>query len=243
MLDSFKKEMVRIKCEYDFFNFVSDVENQPGYKKPMVFAVGVATIENGKTLEAYYPLINLNENHGTAAILSAISGHLSGSDSIVLNNTDIQLIHGVFEPFRKDGHLPHPNVNIFNIFLNQHSFNDCRKRIVVTFIEDFNKPPVSTEEAYLRLQMISHRKVKPNSINLDGLFNLLPNVAWTNKGPMTPERANEEILKARLAGNYLQVFSVDKFPRMTDYIVPSEVRIADAIRIRLGAHLGKGATC
>ncbi|MDE1007580.1 MAG: DapH/DapD/GlmU-related protein [Paraburkholderia fungorum] len=109
-------------------------------------------------------------------------------------------------------------------------------------IESLESPPVSTEEAYLRLHLLSERSVKPNEINLDGIFGLLPNVAWTSAGPVFP--ANLDDLRDRLASehHHLTVTSVDKFPRMTDYVVPEGVRVADADRVRLGAHLASGTT-
>jgi 2,3,4,5-tetrahydropyridine-2-carboxylate N-succinyltransferase len=109
-------------------------------------------------------------------------------------------------------------------------------------IESLKSAPVSTEEAYLRLHLLSERSVKPNEINLDGIFGLLPNVAWTSAGPVFP--ANLDDLRDRLASehHHLTVTSVDKFPRMTDYVVPEGVRVADADRVRLGAHLASGTT-
>jgi 2,3,4,5-tetrahydropyridine-2-carboxylate N-succinyltransferase len=100
----------------------------------------------------------------------------------------------------------------------------------------------STEEAYLKLHLLSHRLALPNSLNLDGIFASLPNVAWTSRGPVDIAELGEALLAARLAGEHLEVTGVDKFPRMTDYVVPSGVRIADASRIRLGAYLGEGTT-
>lgn len=113
---------------------------------------------------------------------------------------------------------------------------------VDVFIESLELPPVSTEDAYLRLHLLSERSVKPNEINLEGIFGLLPNIAWTSAGPVLPSRVDE--LRNRLADEYhhLTVASVDKFPRMTDYVIPEGVRIADADRVRLGAHLANGTT-
>lgn len=109
-------------------------------------------------------------------------------------------------------------------------------------IESLDTPPVSTEDAYLRLHLLSERTVKPNEINLDGIFGLLPNIAWTSAGPVFPGDVDE--LRDRAASEYqhVTVFSVDKFPRMTDYVVPEGVRVADADRVRLGAHLAAGTT-
>lgn len=100
----------------------------------------------------------------------------------------------------------------------------------------------STGEAYLKLHLLSHRLALPNSLDLDGIFAALPNVAWTSAGPVALGELPAARLRARAAGRPLTVFSVDKFPRMVDYVVPAGVRIADASRIRLGAHLGEGTT-
>lgn len=97
-------------------------------------------------------------------------------------------------------------------------------------------------DAYLRLHLLSHRLVQPNALNLDGIFGHLANVAWTSAGPCPPARVDELRLIERAAGRHLSVYGVDKFPRMTDYVVPSGVRIADSARVRLGAHLASGTT-
>jgi 2,3,4,5-tetrahydropyridine-2-carboxylate N-succinyltransferase len=103
-------------------------------------------------------------------------------------------------------------------------------------------PIKDTSEAYLRLHLLSHRLVRPNEQQLDGIFGFLANVAWTSAGPCPPERVDELRIIERAAGRHLSVFGVDRFPRMTDYVVPSGVRIADADRVRLGAHLASGTT-
>ncbi len=109
-------------------------------------------------------------------------------------------------------------------------------------ISSVDDAPESTEDAYLRLHLLSECQVKPNEINLDGVFGLLPNVAWTSAGPVLPgdiDRLRELIVDQN---HHLNVTSVDKFPRMTDYVIPEGVRIGNADRIRLGAHLASGTT-
>ncbi|MFZ4497735.1 MAG: 2,3,4,5-tetrahydropyridine-2,6-dicarboxylate N-succinyltransferase [Candidatus Nanopelagicales bacterium] len=113
-------------------------------------------------------------------------------------------------------------------------------RSVSTTIADLAAPPVDTADAYLRLHLLSHRIVRPRTINLDGIFGLLPIVAWTDSGPVPLDRLTEVRLRARSKGHHLTVYGVDRFPRMVDYVVPSGVRIADADRVRLGAHLASG---
>ena len=117
---------------------------------------------------------------------------------------------------------------------------NVRSEIVTTVI-DLDEAPRDTADAYLRLHLLSHRLARPNTINLDGVFGLLANVAWTSRGPVLAEELTRSLLRLR-AGGAVTVFGVDKFPRMVDYVVPSGVRIGDADRVRLGAHLGEGTT-
>ncbi len=107
---------------------------------------------------------------------------------------------------------------------------------------DTTDAPVDASDAYLRLHLLSHRLMQPRTINLDGLFGKLTNVAWTNLGPCPVEGLEELRWRVRRDGGVLTVHGLDKFPRMTDYVVPSGVRIADADRVRLGAHLAPGTT-
>ncbi len=115
------------------------------------------------------------------------------------------------------------------------------KPLVLCALEK-DEAPSSTPETYLKLQLLSHRLVKPRSINLNGMFPLLPNVAWTNQGAIDLGELQERQIAARLSGEVLEIKSIDKFPRMTDYVIPSGVRIAHTARIRLGAYLGEGTT-
>jgi 2,3,4,5-tetrahydropyridine-2,6-dicarboxylate N-succinyltransferase len=113
---------------------------------------------------------------------------------------------------------------------------------VHTSIAALDDPPADAYDAYLRLHLLSHRLIQPHGANLDGVFGVLNNVAWTSHGPVDPAAVAAVQRRLRDAGEPFQVFSVDKFPRMTDYVVPSGVRIADADRVRLGAHLASGTT-
>ncbi|MFC9604325.1 2,3,4,5-tetrahydropyridine-2,6-dicarboxylate N-succinyltransferase [Streptomyces niveus] len=113
---------------------------------------------------------------------------------------------------------------------------------VVTVIASLDDKPLDAHDAYLRLHLLSHRLVKPHGQSLDGIFGLLANVAWTSLGPVAVDTLETVRLNARAEGLHLQVTSVDKFPRMTDYVAPKGVRIGDADRVRLGAHLAEGTT-
>ena len=108
--------------------------------------------------------------------------------------------------------------------------------------KDLDEPIEDVVSAYLKLHLISYRFVLPNSINLDGLFNALPNVAWTNKGPISIDEIDQELLNSKQSKNDLFIRSLDKFPQLVDYIIPKNVRIADASRVRLGAYLSPGTT-
>ncbi|AYF72742.1 2,3,4,5-tetrahydropyridine-2,6-dicarboxylate N-succinyltransferase [Nocardia yunnanensis] len=112
---------------------------------------------------------------------------------------------------------------------------------VRTTIADLSAAPVDTHDVWLRLHLLSHRLVRPHGVSLDGQFGLLANVVWTNHGPCSTEEFELTRMKLRARGP-VTVYGVDKFPRMVDYVLPSGVRIADADRVRLGAHLASGTT-
>jgi len=107
---------------------------------------------------------------------------------------------------------------------------------------DMDEAPKDVADAYLRLHLLSHRLVKPHGVNLDGVFGLLTNVAWTSAGPCSLVDFEKTRTKLRAAHGNVTVYSVDKFPRMVDYVIPDGVRIADADRVRLGAYLASGTT-
>lgn len=113
--------------------------------------------------------------------------------------------------------------------------------VVRTVIADLADKPTDTYDAYLRLHLLSHRLVEPHGLNLDGIFGVLTNVVWTNFGPCPIEGFEDIRLRLRGRG-HVTVYGIDKFPRMVDYVVPTGVRIADADRVRLGAHLAPGTT-
>ncbi|HEX4692054.1 MAG TPA: 2,3,4,5-tetrahydropyridine-2,6-dicarboxylate N-succinyltransferase [Solirubrobacteraceae bacterium] len=117
-----------------------------------------------------------------------------------------------------------------------------RTELRTVVIEDLSAPPADTPDAYLRLHLLSHRLVKPRDVALDGIFGVLPNVAFTTAGPVDPADLTAVLMRFRAAGIPIQVLGLDKFPRMIDYVVPTGVRIADADRVRLGAHLASGTT-
>jgi 2,3,4,5-tetrahydropyridine-2-carboxylate N-succinyltransferase len=119
------------------------------------------------------------------------------------------------------------------------------RQVAVRAVEltiDTDAAPTETSDVYLRLHLLSHRLARPREINVEGVFGLLSNVVWTNLGPAPVDGVEELRWRVRRDGGVLTVHGLDKFPRMTDYVVPSGVRIADADRVRLGAHLAPGTT-
>ena len=142
------------------------------------------------------------------------------------------------------------DVHFYSIKSDEFDFHleinkpENKKIIDIEWDDDELQGPIeSTESAYLKLHLISHKFFKPNTLNLDGLFENLPNVAWTNVGPIAIEDIDDAITTSKLnSDNPIYIRSLDKFPSLTDYIVPKNVRIADASRVRLGAYLSEGTT-
>ena len=129
--------------------------------------------------------------------------------------------------------------------IESKSVTDERRGVVITpvsIVIDVDAAPTSASDVYLRLHLLSHRLATPRTLNLDGAFGLLANVAWTSLGPVALNQLDDVRYNQLRQGEHLVVHGVDKFPRMTDYVVPSGVRIADASRVRLGAHLASGTT-
>lgn len=194
-------------------------------------AIGTATRnKDGKIIEAWYPQPILNPSDDLITTLSQVAKLNGGNEALVIENT---LMSTLADGFNTAGH--------------SESAQFCRaaesshQTIVLTALET-DAAPASVAEGYLKLHLLSHRLVKPHGCSLDGLFGLLHNIAWTNEGPIDlPELADRQ-MEARLAGRTLDVQCVDKFPKMTNYVVPKGIRIADTSRVRLGAHIGEGTT-
>jgi len=142
-----------------------------------------------------------------------------GDDDMIAAHPDLDAQLGL-----RDQHDPIRNVTVRPI------------RLTV----DVDDPPASAADAYLRLHLLSHRLAVPHSIDMDGIFGALTNVVWTDLGPVAVDEIDDVRFRVRQAGQVLHVHGIDKFPRMVDYVVPSDVRIADASRVRLGAHLAAG---
>ncbi len=236
-----------ITTKDEFTSHVGLVESRNDYRRPRAFGIGIAHVDSqGNLLDTWFPFPNLNENFGSAAVFADAVGHLSGTESLVLVQRSIEWITACFAvPEFHDG--THGNVEAFKSLVNIYNVRNKihgDMSLVVSFIdqEEFDQGPQDVSDAYLRLHLLSSRKLKPGEVNLNGIFSKLPVVAWTNEGPIGLEDLKDRRMSAMISRSPLHVTSVDKFPPMTDYVVPSGVRIADASRVRLGAHLGKGTT-
>ena len=191
-------------------------------KFPLI-GVGITTKgKSGKTLDAHFPFILFQNGE------NKFDKHFQQCNDLMKN--DLMHIE---------------NINLLDIddeeFNNSFSKLETNKIIALCRISE-DKPINSIEEAYLKLHLISYKFFLPNSLNLENLFDNLENVAWTNQGPIEIEGIEKEILLAKSTDQSLEIKSVDKFPPLTDYIIPPGVRIADASRVRLGAYLSEGTT-
>ena len=185
---------------------------------------------NDNWLEVFYPDPALNPDDKLVEVIREELGYQGGNAAIELTHRQVQHIA---REWREAGFEHEASYAV--------AFQESDRPVVLTVLET-DAEPASTPEAYLKLQLISHRLVKPHGVNLSGMFPLLPNVAWTNEGAVDLDELPERQLLARLNGKVLEVNSVDKFPKMTDYVVPAGVRIADTARVRLGAYVGEGTT-
>jgi 2,3,4,5-tetrahydropyridine-2-carboxylate N-succinyltransferase len=187
------------------------------------WGVGLATFTaDDRVLDTWYPFPALSSPTDTAAVSARLGVEMPGSA-------------------RLD---PATAAELLGVDVADACGPDPVRRVerwsVATFIESLDDPPIDAHDVYLRLHLLSHRLVAPNGANLDDVFGLLNNVVWTDLGPCAVDDFEQVRLALRAAGRRVQVIGLDKFPRMTDYVVPTGVRIADADRVRLGAHLGSG---
>ena len=192
----------------------------------LAFAIGVGTQNaKGEWLEVFYQKPVYQPEAGLVEAAKA-AGYEGGNQAIALDAGKLEALAGALSGEQAD---------------LAASLKDSKAPTVLVVLES-DEQASSTPEVYLKLQLISHRLVKPHGIDLAGIFGLLPNVAWTNKGAIDLAELPQKQLEARMNGELLEVISVDKFPKMTDYVVPSGVRIADTARVRLGAYVGEGTT-
>lgn len=243
------QSILGIGTKDDFAQLVAEIQARDGHVRIEAFAIGLAHIgRTGNVLSVRFPYVNLNQNFGSAAIFNEVAGQGSGTDvaEAYLNADQMGLLAIAFAPF--GGTVgDHPNIDAVKaVETMSRSISpfDGRVEPVAVFIRDLQNAPTSAADVYLRLHLLSYRKVVPNSINLDGAFGLLTNCAWTvEEGPVEAAHFhNLNMEYMAINGVSLTVNSIDRFPRMTDFVVPTEVRVANADNVRLGAHLAPGTT-
>ena len=195
------------------------------------FGLGVGTKSSaGDLLEVYYnaPLVNADD-----AMIAAVAekvGYTGGNAAIEIEESQLKALEAAFLAVGAED-----QAEIVEIL------EGTTQALFVTILET-DAEPATTAEVYLKLALLSHRLVQPHGLSLAGMFGLLPNVAWTSEGAVSMDDLSKRQLAARAQGRMLHVYSVDKFPQMTNYVVPEGIRVGDASRIRLGAHVGEGTT-
>lgn len=194
----------------------------------IAFGVGTQN-RQGNWLEVFYAQPLLKPSEQLVAAVAPVLGYSAGNQAIALSKTQAAELASALK-----------DIDATQAALLTR-LAESQKPLVATLLAE-DAALTSTPEAYLKLHLLSHRLVKPHGLNLTGIFPLLPNVAWTSQGAVDLAELAERQLEARLKGELLEVFSVDKFPKMTDYVVPAGVRIADTARVRLGAYVGEGTT-
>lgn len=200
-------------------------------EKYFCFAVGVGSQNKDEEwLEVFYPMPVLHPSEVLVTSLCDTFELDEGNHTLQLNNEQLA---SLVAALRDSGYADQAEV--------AESLGDSTRPIAMVLLAS-DSDPQSVPEAYLKLHLISYRLCKPHDVNLNGIFGLLPNNAWTNRGAIDLRELAERQLQARCKGEPISVFSVDKFPRLTDYVVPEGVRIADTARVRLGAYLGAGTT-
>ncbi|MCQ1058493.1 2,3,4,5-tetrahydropyridine-2,6-dicarboxylate N-succinyltransferase [Photobacterium sp. DNB23_23_1] len=194
-------------------------------------ALGTATKNrDNKIIEAFFPTPILNPADALVDAIAAIVDYKEGNQAIEITAAQSADLAAAFSAAGEEASAS---------FATKAATSE-QPLVVVILATD--EAPTSVSEGFLKLQLISHRLVKPHGVVLDGIFGLLHNIAWTNQGPIDlPELADRQ-MEARLNGETITVDCVDKFPKMVDYVVPTGVRIADTSRVRLGAHVGEGTT-
>ncbi len=194
------------------------------------FGMGIATLDSHQEIiEVFFPRPLFHPDPAMIDTIADICGYQGGNRDVIVSAAQLQEMAARLA-----------NVDAAMAAMLE-SLSESRQKVVGVFLES-DQPPESVAEVYLKLHLLSHRLCQPHSLNLTDAFRLLHNIAWTNKGPIALDDLPARQFQYRINGQSLDVISVDKFPKMTNYVVPRGVRIADTARVRLGAYLGEGTT-
>jgi len=244
-----------LKTVDEFKTFVSETESLSGYKKPLGF--GIARVDRGqknsdKILQATYPVINWNENFGSAAVFiaslndSGIKVDFSGSEFVAsINKKFLDNAKNIFAPFWDEATgEKHKNIQVIKSILElcESPIVNVEESFKIVFIFE-DDAPKSVESVYLKLYALSMQKAALRTLNLNGAFGLLHNVAWSGNKPIELDWLRENEIDLKIDGAYPEITSVDKFPRFLQHIIPADnTRILDASKVRMGAQLSAGTT-
>ncbi len=245
---------MNIKNLDDLKKFTDEIRSQAGYKDPIAFAIGRSVKgKSAKTISVNYAVVNMNENYGSAAVLSwaieknGIKIDNSGSEFVAPINSAITAdTLNVFD-FLLDECEGDKHKNVQNLLVVDEILNDGEMENDVEFVVTFlysDDAPKSVEAVYLKLYLLSLNKAEIRSLNLNGAFGLLPNLAWDSDGnPHELDHLRENEIWLKMKGWYPNIVSVDKFPRYLNHIIPSDnTRILDSAKVRMGAVLAPGTT-
>lgn len=245
---------MNIKNLDDLKKFTDEIRSQAGYKDPIAFAIGRSIKgKSAKTISVNYAVVNMNENYGSAAVLSwaieknGIKIDNSGSEFVAPINSAITAdALNVFD-FLLDECEGDKHKNVQNLLVVDEILNDGEMENDVEFVVTFlysDDVPKSVEAIYLKLYLLSLNKAEIRSLNLNGAFGLLPNLAWDSDGnPHELDHLRENEIWLKMKGWYPNIVSVDKFPRYLNHIIPSDnTRILDSAKVRMGAVLAPGTT-
>ena len=245
---------MNIKNLDDLKKFTDEIRSQAGYKDPIAFAIGRSIKgKSAKTISVNYAVVNMNENYGSAAVLNwaieknGIKIDNSGSEFVAPINSAItadalNVFDFLLDECEGDKHKNVQNLLVIDEILNDGEIeNDVE--FIVTFLYSDDEPK-SVEAVYLKLYLLSLNKAEIRSLNLNGAFGLLPNLAWDSDGnPHELDHLRENEIWLKMKGWYPNIVSVDKFPRYLNHIIPSDnTRILDSAKVRMGAVLAPGTT-
>lgn len=235
-----------VNTKEDFLLLIKQIEQKSGYKQPKAF--GIARLDRGqinknKILQASFALVNYEQNFSSAAIIlesfmqRGIEVDFNASEfTQVLKMEDIEFALSCFKPFLEEE--GHKNIDLLKLI--KEKFKDDEFAFVCLF-ED--KEPLSVESVYLKLYLLSTKKVPLRSINLNGAFGLLSNVAWSDDRPIELDYLRENEMRLKMANQYPKIDFVDKFPRFLAHIIPEDnTRILESSKVRMGASLAAGTT-
>ncbi len=234
----------------DFKKLIEEIVSQDGYREPIGF--GIARVDRGqknadKILQANFPIINWRENYGSGAVfIKAIQDanlniDFNSSEFVAtINEKFIESAMGLFAPYINLAiGQEHKNVQVIKIL---SEMEDIGKNFRVVILFEDSKPK-SVEVVYLKLYALSMQKAKLRTLNLDGAFGILTNVAWVGNRPYELEYLRENEIEMKLNGTFPNIDSVDKFPRYLQHIIPADnTRILDSSKVRMGASLASGTT-